>query len=207
MDGVGAGAVRALHDDLRRQQPLVDALADCVVVVDAEGDPRAAAALADAEDRLAALGERWAHTCRWTLRRLADLERGEERARRLRDELARLAADVDEREAALKRMEADPAAEVRVSPGGAEGSGAASTERVSCRWPRLWRGAARCAALTRPWRGCVAAPRACWPLGRPWALTRHPRWLPPLTTCCVAPTPPPTASTRCMPCCTCRRRG
>lgn len=27
-------AVRALHDDLRRQQPLVDALADCVVVVD-----------------------------------------------------------------------------------------------------------------------------------------------------------------------------
>lgn len=27
-------AVQALHADLRRQQPLVDALADCVVVVD-----------------------------------------------------------------------------------------------------------------------------------------------------------------------------
>lgn len=39
--GGGAGpaaarlrAVAALHDELRRQQPLVDALADCVIVVD-----------------------------------------------------------------------------------------------------------------------------------------------------------------------------
>lgn len=64
MGNAGLAAVRALHEDLRRQQPLVDALADCVVVVDSEADPRAAATLAEIEDRLTALGERWAHTCR-----------------------------------------------------------------------------------------------------------------------------------------------
>lgn len=34
--GVAAqlAAVTALHEDLARQQPLVDALADCVIVVD-----------------------------------------------------------------------------------------------------------------------------------------------------------------------------
>lgn len=37
-EGAGIEAARALHADLRTQQPLVDALADCVVVVDDEHD-------------------------------------------------------------------------------------------------------------------------------------------------------------------------
>lgn len=36
--GAALEATRALHADLRQQQPLVDALADCVLVVDDEDD-------------------------------------------------------------------------------------------------------------------------------------------------------------------------
>lgn len=50
---------------------------------------------------------------RWTLQRLRLLERCEENALRLRGDLDRLDADVGEQEARLKRMEADPAVEVR----------------------------------------------------------------------------------------------
>lgn len=45
------------------QQEVVNALSNLVVVID-ENDPDNA--FADMEDQLAALGERWAHICRWT---------------------------------------------------------------------------------------------------------------------------------------------
>ncbi|XP_013180798.1 PREDICTED: dystrophin, isoforms A/C/F/G/H-like, partial [Papilio xuthus] len=74
-------AARELHAELRRQQPLVDALADCVVVVDDEA--RDDAGVAEIEDELRALGERWSHACQWTLARLARLTRGARRGARL----------------------------------------------------------------------------------------------------------------------------
>ncbi|XP_028157710.1 dystrophin, isoforms A/C/F/G/H-like [Ostrinia furnacalis] len=99
-------AVEALHADLRRRQPLVDALADCVVVVD--DDAAAPDRVAEIEDQLTALGERWSHTCGWTLAQLARL-----RALRARDDAHQeLLQACSRHEASLKQMEANPVSEI-----------------------------------------------------------------------------------------------
>ncbi|XP_063382009.1 dystrophin-like [Cydia fagiglandana] len=64
-------AITALHEALREQQPRVDALADCVLVLDDNEDT---AGVVEMEDELRALGERWSHTCQWTLAQLARLQ-------------------------------------------------------------------------------------------------------------------------------------
>ncbi|KPJ15471.1 Dystrophin, isoforms A/C/F/G/H [Papilio machaon] len=112
VEGEGEAALRAareLHAELRRQQPLVDALADCVVVVDDEA--RDDAGVAEIEDELRALGERWSHACQWTLARLARLTRGARRGAR-RQHLQRRRPHVDRLEDTLKQMEANPVSEV-----------------------------------------------------------------------------------------------
>ncbi|XP_047511119.1 dystrophin-like isoform X7 [Pieris napi] len=104
-EGAGLAEARALHADLRTQQPLVDALADCVVVVDDEHDHDD---VTEIEDQLRALGERWSHACQWTLdrlRRAQDQHAADQRAADLRT-----AAESLERD--LKRMEACPVSEV-----------------------------------------------------------------------------------------------
>ncbi|XP_045487028.1 dystrophin, isoforms A/C/F/G/H isoform X5 [Pieris rapae] len=104
-EGAGLAEARALHADLRTQQPLVDALADCVVVVDDEHDHDD---VTEIEDQLRALGERWSHACQWTLdrlRRAQDQHAADQRATELRT-----AAEGLERD--LKRMEACPVSEV-----------------------------------------------------------------------------------------------
>ncbi|XP_039760235.1 dystrophin-like isoform X3 [Pararge aegeria] len=96
----------ALHADLRRQQPLVDALADCVLVVD--DDDAHLASESEIEDQLRALGERWSHACQWTLARLERLQRGaalDQQSAELHEQVHRLEAD-------LKQMEAYPASEI-----------------------------------------------------------------------------------------------
>ncbi|KAI8437245.1 LOW QUALITY PROTEIN: hypothetical protein MSG28_011631 [Choristoneura fumiferana] len=64
-------AVEQLHQALRHQQPRVDALADCVLVLDDDDDDHAD--VVEMEDELRALGERWSHTCQWTLAQLGRL--------------------------------------------------------------------------------------------------------------------------------------
>nr|XP_032522225.1 dystrophin, isoforms A/C/F/G/H-like isoform X6 [Danaus plexippus plexippus] len=120
--GAALEATRALHADLRQQQPLVDALADCVLVVDDEDDRHehqdgsdrpdlpltSSDNVAAMEDELRALGERWSHACQWTLSRLQRLQRYvdlEHRADLLRDKVSTLEND-------LKQMEAYPAQEI-----------------------------------------------------------------------------------------------
>ncbi|CAG9568434.1 unnamed protein product [Danaus chrysippus] len=120
--GAALEATRALHADLRHQQPLVDALADCVLVVDDEEDRHehqddadhadrpltSSDNVAAMEDELRALGERWSHACQWTLSRLQRLQRHvdlEHRADLLRDKVSTLEND-------LKQMEAYPAQEI-----------------------------------------------------------------------------------------------
>ncbi|XP_045779365.1 dystrophin, isoforms A/C/F/G/H-like isoform X4 [Maniola jurtina] len=96
----------ALHADLRRQQPLVDALADCVLVVD--DDDAHLASVSEIEDQLRALGERWSHACQWTLARLERLQRGaalDQQSTELHEQVHTLEAD-------LKQMEAYPASEI-----------------------------------------------------------------------------------------------
>ncbi|CAG4985372.1 unnamed protein product [Colias eurytheme] len=95
---------QALHADLRTQQPLVDALADCVVVVDDDHD----AGVTEIEDQLRALGERWSHACQWTLARLQRLQALA--ALHAHSETLHTAADELERE--LKQMEANPVSEI-----------------------------------------------------------------------------------------------
>nr|XP_049693576.1 dystrophin, isoforms A/C/F/G/H isoform X3 [Helicoverpa armigera] len=102
-------AVRALHADLRRQQPRVDALADAVVVVDDDAQDNC---VTEIEDELTALSERWSHTCQWTMQQLERLQELQARwdALDAQHEALLGAADACERE--LKQMEANPAAEV-----------------------------------------------------------------------------------------------
>ncbi|KAG6458770.1 hypothetical protein O3G_MSEX011047, partial [Manduca sexta] len=116
--GEGAGArlerqlaaVRALHEDLRRQQPHVDALADCVVVVD--DDPRHHDDVTEIEDQLTALSERWSHTCQWTVQQLQRLQGLQARWTSLLDQHNELLQACDAHETALKQMEANPASEI-----------------------------------------------------------------------------------------------
>ncbi|XP_075984484.1 dystrophin isoform X3 [Anticarsia gemmatalis] len=105
--------VTQLHEELRRQQPLVDALADCVIVVDddAAHDER----VAEVEDQLAALSERWAHTCQWTGSQLARLRELQAGGAALDERLAVLRAALERAEAELKRMEAAPADSVEAA--------------------------------------------------------------------------------------------
>ncbi|XP_052744311.1 dystrophin isoform X5 [Bicyclus anynana] len=103
----------ALHADLRRQQPLVDALADCVLVVD--DDDAHLASVSEIEDQLRALGERWSHACQWTLARLERLQRGaalDQQSTELNQQSAELHQQVHTLEADLKQMEAYPASEI-----------------------------------------------------------------------------------------------
>ncbi|XP_026745116.1 dystrophin-like, partial [Trichoplusia ni] len=105
--GVAAqlAAVTALHEDLARQQPLVDALADCVIVVDDDAHDNS---VTEIEDQLTALSERWSHTCSWTMQQLARLRELQERWAALEAEHAGLARALDAHEAELKQLEAEP---------------------------------------------------------------------------------------------------
>lgn len=96
-------AVSALHDDLARQQPLVDALADCVVVVDEEA-PDAGGGATEIEDQLGALSERWSHTCQWTVHQLNRLRDLQHRWTQLDADHAHLLRACDTHETELKQV-------------------------------------------------------------------------------------------------------
>ncbi|KAL0868146.1 hypothetical protein ABMA27_007698, partial [Loxostege sticticalis] len=115
-------AVQALHADLRRQQPLVDALADCVVVVDDDAAQQLDT-VTEIEDQLTALGERWSHTCQWTLQQLERLQTLQSRWATHTD----LLRACDEHETALKEMEANPVSEI-----GAVVSRIEQLQRIKC---------------------------------------------------------------------------
>ncbi|GLH12301.1 Dystrophin, isoforms A/C/F/G/H [Gryllus bimaculatus] len=100
---------RELQQDLQRQQSVVDALKHMIVVVD---DSCPENAYSQLEDQLTALGERWAHICQWAKERWSRLQNGHSAWMSLADDLARLQAWLDDRETALKQMEAQPAAEI-----------------------------------------------------------------------------------------------
>ncbi|CAG9793162.1 unnamed protein product [Diatraea saccharalis] len=107
-------ALQALHADLRRHQPTVDALADCVVVVDDQAEPDHT--VTEIEDELTALGERWTHTCQWTLQQLQRLQDLQARCTQLDQQHATLLQDIDALEAELKQMEANPVGSVGEVP-------------------------------------------------------------------------------------------
>nr|CAD7404046.1 unnamed protein product [Timema cristinae] len=98
-----------LQEDLERQQRVVDALSNMVVVVD-ENSPESA--YSQMEDQLTALGERWAHICQWTEERHNKLRELNARWTEVRDECQRQGAWLDSREAQLKQWEVNPALEM-----------------------------------------------------------------------------------------------
>ncbi|KAJ8709449.1 hypothetical protein PYW07_009275 [Mythimna separata] len=102
-------SVSALHDDLRAQQHTVDALADCVVVVDDEQQDNS---VTEIEDELTALSERWSHTCQWTTAQLQRLRGLQARWAALHATHAELLAGAEAAESELKQMEANPVGEV-----------------------------------------------------------------------------------------------
>nr|CAD7573370.1 unnamed protein product [Timema californicum] len=98
-----------LQEDLERQQRVVDALSNMVVVVD-ENSPESA--YSQMEDQLTALGERWAHICQWTEERHNKLRELNARWTEVREECQRQGAWLDSREAQLKQWEVNPALEM-----------------------------------------------------------------------------------------------
>jgi hypothetical protein len=70
--------------------------------------PLDVAAFAQLEDQLAALGERWAHVCRWAELRGTRLEAVAARWEDLKREQEALRQWLNERETHLKHMEANP---------------------------------------------------------------------------------------------------
>ncbi|GBP04625.1 Utrophin [Eumeta japonica] len=102
-------AVAALHADLQRQQPLVDSLANCVVVVDDDAQDNS---VTEIEDQLTALGERWTHTCQWTLSQLSRLQALQAQWTALDQQYISLLQSCDQKENILKQMEANPASEI-----------------------------------------------------------------------------------------------
>ncbi|VVC94725.1 unnamed protein product [Leptidea sinapis] len=104
--GEALEAAQQLHAELRTQQPLVDALADCVVVVDDEMEHDTS--VTEIEDQLRALGERWSHACQWIVQRLQRLQG----LQALHERGAQLKSDADALETELKQMETYPVSEI-----------------------------------------------------------------------------------------------
>ncbi|XP_076057389.1 dystrophin-like, partial [Oratosquilla oratoria] len=94
-----------LQQDLEGEQANINSLSNMVVVVD-EGNSDAA--YSNLEDELNALGERWAHICRWAEQRWTTLQVLTVHWEQLEREMEKLGKWLDENEAQLKQMESNP---------------------------------------------------------------------------------------------------
>ncbi|XP_066905843.1 dystrophin, isoforms A/C/F/G/H isoform X1 [Halyomorpha halys] len=97
-----------LQQDIKKQQSVVDALSQFVVVV----DDNSAETHSQIEDQLAALAERWAHICQWAEERGAKLQTMTNKIFELDHSLTSLESWISQQEEMLKNMEAHPVSEI-----------------------------------------------------------------------------------------------
>lgn len=120
-------AVKALHTDLQNQQPLVDSLSTCVVVVDDDQQDNGIYCLmskkvlssfllcffqfisflkgvCEIEDQLRALSERWALTCQWTETQLNKLQALQSEWKALDQQYEKLLQWITDKEIQLKQV-------------------------------------------------------------------------------------------------------
>ncbi|VVC26815.1 Hypothetical protein CINCED_3A012694 [Cinara cedri] len=100
----------ALKADLRRQQLSVDSLSNLVVVIDENSFPDSVHV--QMEDELSALGERWAHICKWAEEYGVKLQTLLMKCSRITEQLSWLQSWFDSKEVSLKHMESKHVTEV-----------------------------------------------------------------------------------------------
>ncbi|XP_022178731.1 dystrophin, isoforms A/C/F/G/H-like isoform X1 [Myzus persicae] len=100
----------ALRTDLRKQQLSVDSLSNLVVVIDENTSPDSVHV--QMEDELSALGERWAHICKWAEEYGVKLQTLLMKCSRITEQLSWLQSWFDSKEINLKHMESKHVTEV-----------------------------------------------------------------------------------------------
>ncbi|XP_050442847.1 dystrophin-like isoform X2 [Adelges cooleyi] len=100
----------ALRADLRRQQLSVDSLSNLVIVIDEKTFPDSVHT--QMEDELSALGERWAHICKWAEEYGVKLQTLLMKCSRITEQLSWLQSWFDSKETNLKKMESKHVTEV-----------------------------------------------------------------------------------------------
>ncbi|XP_045119299.1 utrophin-like isoform X3 [Portunus trituberculatus] len=101
-------AHQELQHDLEAEQSNINSLSNMVVVVDEANSDSAYSSL---EDELNALGERWAHICRWTESRWSTLQTLSQHWPRFEEEVSALKEWLKDKEKDLRDFESDPATE------------------------------------------------------------------------------------------------
>ncbi|XP_063855861.1 dystrophin-like [Scylla paramamosain] len=101
-------AHQKLQQDLEAEQNNINSLSNMVVVVDEANSDSVYSSL---EDELNALGERWAHICRWTESRWSTLQTLTLHWPRFEEELGSLKEWLEGKERDLRKFESEPASE------------------------------------------------------------------------------------------------
>ncbi|XP_063994810.1 dystrophin, isoforms A/C/F/G/H-like isoform X4 [Diachasmimorpha longicaudata] len=97
------------QEDVKKQQSVVDAGRNIIVIVDEENSETVYAQM---EDQLAALDERWNHICRWTDERAEKLQSFTTVWKEFSDDYKKLLSWLNETGITLRQMEAVPASEI-----------------------------------------------------------------------------------------------
>ncbi|XP_071545209.1 dystrophin-like isoform X16 [Panulirus ornatus] len=101
-------AHQSLQQDLENEQSNINSLSNMVVVVDESNSDSTYSTL---EDELNALGERWAHICRWAESRWTTLQTLSVHWEHFEQEMEKLRKWMDEKEALLRQVESNPSTE------------------------------------------------------------------------------------------------
>ncbi|XP_068223554.1 microtubule-actin cross-linking factor 1-like [Palaemon carinicauda] len=97
-----------LQADLEKEQSNINSLSNMVVVVDESSSDAAYSSL---EDELNALGERWAHICKWTESRWSMLQNLSVYWKALDQGIVKMRQWMDEKESLLRQVESNPSTE------------------------------------------------------------------------------------------------
>ncbi|XP_066986178.1 dystrophin-like isoform X40 [Macrobrachium rosenbergii] len=101
-------AHQSLQADLEKEQSNINSLSNMVVVVDESSSDAAYSSL---EDELNALGERWAHICKWTESRWNMLQNLSVYWKALDQGMVKMRQWMDEKETLLRQVESNPSTE------------------------------------------------------------------------------------------------
>ncbi|XP_069180920.1 LOW QUALITY PROTEIN: dystrophin [Procambarus clarkii] len=101
-------AHQSLQQDLENEQSNINSLSNMVVVVDESSSDSAYSTL---EDELNALGERWAHICRWAESRWTTLQTLSIHWEHFEQEIDKLRQWLHEKETTLRQVESNPSSE------------------------------------------------------------------------------------------------
>nr|XP_027238839.1 dystrophin-like isoform X4 [Penaeus vannamei] len=103
-------AHQSLQEDLENEQANINSLSNMVVVVD-ESSSDSGEAYSSLEDELNALGERWAHICRWAESRWKTLQTLSVHWTHYEQEMNKMGEWMNEKESLLREVESNPSSD------------------------------------------------------------------------------------------------